>query len=593
MSKKKSTMLLDCLSPGFTRLAVINENATQLEDFDCFTETDYEKGSIHVGIIEKVFPSLQAAFVRFKSSGKNGFLPFSEISPEHLLTKMDCGDFADCADHLDLEETDLAGEEILDIPAQNIENSTGNPGFLCKNQKIIVQVMKEERGTKGAMLSTYIYLEGQYCVFIPNKGDKTGLVQNSLSLSERKRVEMMINNIKLPENSSIIINYNGFFASLGDIKSDLNALVKRWSEIKSKASKVMQNFDFSKSVLRSNSNIAKIIFANSNLNVFENIIINEKESYLSAVNFLKGYSQEHADLVKLYDEKMPIFLKYGVEKLIDAEFGHTVTLKSGGYLVIQVTEALISIDVNSGKNNDSVSVEDTAFKTNIEAVQEAFKQIKLRKLSGLIIIDLIGMKNDENNRAIEGIAKRLSFSDKSKIQISMIYDVSVLIISKQRLDQPIHEMFLSKCSVCEGSGMVYDEKFIVYKLFNELRYNLICIKEKNKSLAADFEIFGSKRLVELLINDYRSGIVALEAELNSRIKVAFSSDVDGLSYKINVTSLNSISVEKLDEDKEISGVLIESPGANQDNQKVKKDNLAISIFGLESSAVFDEWINCL
>jgi len=570
MNRKKNLMLIDGRNQEMIRVAIVNSNNNQLYDLDYYNEFEYGNGSVHLGVVERVFPSLQAVFVKYKADGKNGFLPFSEIDPNYLSNNI--------VNH-DLVEGEFIDTELLSYSVKNDldgvdfnddidDESIHGKGFICKNQPIIVQVMKEERGTKGAMLSTFIHLDGQYCTFIPNRSDKSGISLNNISLIEKKRLQVLLQNLEIPEFGSVIINSGCFSASMNEVQEDLNKLVETWNSIKRKAcgdakdqsnedgdynlqlvsDNVVKISDLSAKnngspyrVLHYDFNLVKDIFYDKGGMYFHGIIIDSVTIYQEVVKFLKEYMPHFSNLVKLHDEMKPVFSAYGVEKIIDNQLSNIVSLKSGGYIVINITEALVSIDVNSGKNREEVSIEETAFKTNLEAVQEVFHQVKLRKLSGLIVVDLIGMRDYENNKAVEGIARRIVHSDKS--QISIVPEFSILIISKQRLERNLHEIRDVKCGHCNGFGFIKNIKFNIYEIFNEIRLQFDC------NTKANFKIIGSSQIIELLMNDYRSQISDLEREVSSKILLNIDSQMTDYEYRVEKIMISQIVpiVEKIQE----------------------------------------------
>jgi ribonuclease E len=491
--------------------------------------------------VEKVFPSLQAVFVKYKATGKNGFLPFAEIDPNYLSNNILNHDLVE-GEFIDTEllsysvKSEADGVNFDEIDDKSIQSR----GFICTNQPIIVQVIKEERGTKGAMLSTFIYLDGQYCTFVPNRSDKTGLAQNTLSLVEKKRLQVLLQNLEIPEHGSVVIEEAGFSASMNEVSFDLQNLIEIWDRIKKKACEKNDLIDSTQKVLYYDFNLVKDVFCDKGGMYFHSIIIDSVKIYQEAMKFLKNYMPHFLNLVKLHDEIMPVFSSYGIEKLINNELNNIVSLKSGGYIVINITEALVAVDVNSGKNRDEMSIEETALKTNLEAIQEILQQVKLRKLSGLIVVDLIGMREYENNKAVEGIARRIAHSDKSKIQISIVSEFSILIISKQRLERNLNEIRNIKCPSCDGFGFVKNIKFSVYEIFNEIRFQFSC------EVKANFKIIGGNNIIELLMNECRQKINDLEDEVKAKISLHFDSTMIDNEYIIEkiVISQSTEFIEK-------------------------------------------------
>jgi ribonuclease E len=552
MNRKKNLMLIDSANPDVIRVGILNQN-NQLIDIDYHTKFSYNRGSIHIGVIEKIFPSLQAVFVKYKDSGKNGFLPFCEIDEiyfsDNIENNEDTKDLVDEISDSEMIEQDLidysANLDLIDLENNtNAKNYVTNRGFLCTNQQIIVQVIKEERGTKGAMLSTFIHLNGKFCTFIPNRSDKTTVSQHmSINLIDKKRLQLLLQNIEIPKNSSVIINQNCFNASKSEIEKDIFDLSVLWNDVKNKASLIInnKNIEPKSEILHYDFNLMQEIFQNRHLSSFylQNIIIEGKESYEEALDFAKKSMSPIASMIKfhdIYEEKMPIFSKYGIEKAVENAFSPLVSLRSGGYIVINKTEALIAIDVNSGKNRDEVSIEETALKTNIEAIQEIMHQIKIRKLSGLIVIDLIGMKDFENNKTIEGIAWRIIQNDRVKIQLVMVPEFSMLILSKQRLENSLHEICEIPCHYCNGTGSVKDIKFTINELFNNIRHYI------NNYNSKKIKIFVEQSFFEVVMNDYRDRINDFEKQLNCKIIFLLDLNLKDLRYKIEKPEAQNLNI---------------------------------------------------
>ena len=521
MNKRRNSILIDSSNADVIRVGTINYN-NQLSDIEYYTKFSFGKGSIHLGIVERVFPSLQAVFVRYKDSGKNGFLSFSEIDEIYL------------SDNKIISESisENFDENILDADMTDCPMEPDNK-FLFSGQEIIVQVIKEERGSKGAMLSTFINLEGKFCVFIPNKSGRTTVSsQNNLNILEKKRIQLLLQNIKIPTNSSVIINQTGFAASKTEIENDIQELIKLWEEIKIK-SLSLKTDDNKPVVLHYQFNIMREIFQNRHPNhnsYLQNIIVEGEETYDEAVDFAKTFMPTMANSIKFYnsdEEKAPIFTKYGIEKAIENTLSPVVSLRSGGYIVINRTEALIAIDVNSGKNRDENSIEETALKTNIEAIQEIMNQLKIRKVSGLIVIDLIGMRDFENNKIIEGIAWRMAQADKTKMQVILVPELSILIISKQRIENSLYEICEIPCTVCNKTGYIKNSRFSANEFFNEVRSYIY----RNENIK-EIKTFVSQRMLEILMNDYRNRIDEIEKQLSCKLNFILDLNFRNHQYKL-------------------------------------------------------------
>lgn len=557
MQREKTTILIDGSNDEMIRVASIYNN--QLQNIDFYENLSHSRGSIHFGIITKVLPSLQAVFVKYKKNGRDGFLPFSEIDPcyfskssvinedeidEAVFSDSELNDinriFSD--DEMDDESNNYEEEddnsEDLDTKSYSKKNQTSmknqldfhKQGFISKNQIIMVQIIKEERDTKGAMLSTFITLHGRYCSYMPNKPGKSNISRNATNLIDRRRLEIILKDLKIPQNASVIINSSGTRRTTSEIKQDFNYLTKLWNSIKKTSSEIKKT----PAIIYQEANAIRNIFNGINISYVSNVIIQGEKLYHNAVDFAKSYANDYLNMIKLYNLDLPVFSKYKINEQINNLFSNIVSLKSGGYIVINKTEALISIDVNSGKNKEELCIEETALKTNIEAIQEAMNQIKLRKMSGLIVIDLIGMKDLQNNRTVENIAKRIIQYDRSKTQISLIYEFSLLIISRQRTEQSLLDIQGVKCENCHGRGFVKASKFVIANLFDDIKNNIVNIGDAN------FNVLVNENLLSLLINECKDEISNIEKHFNCKVNFSYTHGLDNSSYKIERIELPKI-----------------------------------------------------
>jgi ribonuclease E len=566
MQREKTTMLIDGTNEDIVRVASVYNN--QLQDIDFYENLSHSRGSIHFGIVTKVLPSLQAVFVKYKKDGRDGFLPFSEIDPIYFSkTKI--------IEEEEIDETVFSDSELKDInrvfsedredgSAQNNDETSENnlsdensfnyqQGFISKNQILMVQIVKEERDTKGAMLSTFVTLQGRYCSYMPNRGGKSSISRNAINLIDRRRLEIILKDLKLPQNASIIIGSAGIRRTTSEIKQDFNYLVKLWNSIKKTSSEIKT----APAIIYQETNAIRNIFNNMNSSHISSVIIEGEKLYQHAIDFARSYANDYLNMIKFYNLDWSIFSKYKINEQINNLFSNIVSLKSGGYIVIDKTEALIAIDVNSGKNKEELCIEETALKTNIEATQEIMNQIKLRKMSGLIVVDLMGMKDPQNNRTIENIARRISQYDKSKIQISLIYEYSLLIISRQRTKQSLFDVQGVKCEHCQGRGFIKSPKFVISTLFDDIKNNII------NNGDANFNILVNENIFILLLNEHKNEISSLEKHFNCKISFCIKKDEENIPYKIE-----RIELPKIDEiDDELKLEIEKETDSNEKNNQ--------------------------
>ena len=595
MQKEKTVMLIDGTNEDMVRVASVYNN--QLQDIDFYENLSHGRGSIHFGIITKVLPSLQAVFVKYKKDGRDGFLPFSEIDPVYFSKtkiieeeEVDEAVFSDSElndinrvfhEDKEYEDENKNKDKDKDKDKDDVGNASSNPqnpfniyhqGFISKNQIIMVQIIKEERDTKGAMLSTFITIHGRYCSYMPNKGGKNSISRNATNLIDRRRLEIILKDLKLSSNSSVIIGGAGVRRTTSEIKQDFNYLIKLWNSIKKTSFEVK----VAPAIIYQETNAIRNIFNNMNSSYVSDIIIEGEKLYQHAIDFARSYATDYLNMIKFYNLDLSIFSKYKINDQINNLFSNIVSLRSGGYVVIDKAEALIAIDVNSGKNNEELCIEETALKTNIEAIQEIMNQIKLRKMSGLIVVDLIGMKDAQNNRTIENIARRIAQYDKSKIQISLMYEYSLLIISRQRTEQSLFDIQGIKCEYCQGRGFVKSPKFIISNLFDDIKNMIINGGDANFNIAANEDIF------ILLFNEYKNEIFNLEKHFNCKIVCSINKNRDNIPYKIERIELPKIDeIDEIDEDLKLEIIeesyLFEDGNSKIQNKKLKDSGSSLIV----------------
>jgi ribonuclease E len=503
-------MLLDTSHPEETRVVVMSGN--RLDEFDYETKDKQQlKGNIYLAKITRVEPSLQAAFVDY-GGNRHGFLPFSEIHPDYyrlpiadreaLIAEEQAaqrrqgeedaepegngdsdgpgngngnGDAAgqkasarrragaeeDAEEGADPEveqvetaqsvET-LAGDDIEDA-ARRRAASHGRykiQEVIKRRQVILVQVVKEERGNKGAALTTYLSLAGRYCVLMPNTNKGGGISRKIASAQDRKRLKGVLSELHIPEGMAVIVRTAGSQRSKLEIKRDYEYLLRLWDEIRSTT---LQST--APSLIYEEANLIKRAVRDLYTRDMDEILVEGDEGYKAAKKFMKSLMPSHAKKVKKYDDaKVPILHRYQVEGQLDNIHNPTVQLKSGGYIVMNQTEALVAIDVNSGKATKERHIEETALKTNLEAAEEVARQLKLRDLAGLIVIDFIDMDQPKNNREVENKLKDAMRQDRARIQLGRISPFGLLELSRQRLRPSLHETSTEVCKTCGGSGFV-------------------------------------------------------------------------------------------------------------------------------------------
>ena len=458
-----SKVIVDCSRDENYSVAII-DNQGKLDYFSfesCQKKTI--KSNIYLGKITRVEYSLQAAFVDYGGE-KAGFLPFSEIHPNYY--QLPIKDKQEIAEMLKNEEKDIEdddndeeedGENDNEDSKEQSKTSYGIykkyniQEVIKRGQPVLVQVYKDERGNKGASLTTYISLPGRYCVLMPNSPRGIGISKKIFSYEERKRVLNEVKKFNIPSGTGLIIRTAGMKADIADLKKDYKYLTELWKEI---SSKTVQSRVDGIPIYEEVNIVEQVIRDNYESDDKSEIIISGKNGYNDVVKFAKKLMPHEVNKIKLYTDRMAIFKKYGIDKKLDELLSPIAYLPSGGYLVINPTEALVSIDVNSGKSIHGKNVEETAVFTNLEAAREVARQLRLRNLGGLIVVDFIDMDDPKNRRLLERELQKAFMFDKSKVQFAKVSQFGLVEISRQRMRSSIAEMLTIQCPHCYGTGLV-------------------------------------------------------------------------------------------------------------------------------------------
>jgi len=445
-------LYIDASHPSETRV-VLKSNG-HIEDYEYESEeNNLIKNNIYLGKVSRIEPSLQAAFVDFGRK-RHGFLSFNDIQSDYYqLPQTDLEKIKQeeelareqlIKESEKIEEKNLDKDNLIDedpinkelIEKQEEEKKQKRyPSRRYKiqevikpNQVILVQVLKDERGLKGAALTTFISIAGKYIVLMPNTPKGGGISRKIFNPGERKKIRSILNEIIIPKEMGLIVRTAGANKTKNEINNDLTSLIKNWETIKESAINSL-----APSLIHRESEIIKRTLRDIYDDQTNSIIIEGNEGYQKAKNFMKILMPRDVKKIKKYREKIPLFIKENIENKLNEIFETKVKLSSGGYLVINPTEALVSIDVNSGKSIRQKNVESTALDTNLEAADEIARQIKIRDLSGLIIIDFIDMLSFNNRRQVEKRLKDRCRADRARIQIGRISNFGLLEMSRQRL----------------------------------------------------------------------------------------------------------------------------------------------------------------
>ena len=463
----EKNLYIDASHPNETRVVLKSDD--NIEDYEYEgLKNNLTKNNIYLGKVSRIEPSLQAAFIDF-GRDRHGFLSFNDIQSDYYqIPKADLEKIKEeeekAREELSKEvqakeEENIAkGKLEIDDPiniekdrSEENENNLNDKVIIDEekekkkenkfrfkrykiqevikpNQVILVQVIKDERGQKGAALSTFISIAGKYIVLMPNTPKGGGISRKIFNPADRKKIRTILNEIEIPKEMGLIVRTAGSNKTKNEINNDLNTLIKTWSQIKDNAIN-----SIAPSLIHQESEIIKRTIRDMFDDNTQNIIIEGNEGYKKAQTFMKMIMPSNVKKVKKYRGKIPLFIEENIEQKLNQIFDSEIKLKSGGYLVINPTEALVSIDINSGSSIKGKNVESTALDTNIEAAEEIARQIKIRDLSGLIIIDFIDMLSYGNRRLVERKLKEKCRTDRARIQIGRISNFGLLEMSRQRL----------------------------------------------------------------------------------------------------------------------------------------------------------------
>lgn len=453
------TMLIDATHAEETRVVVLNGSKVEEFDFESHARKQL-RGNIYLAKVTRVEPSLQAAFVEY-GGNRHGFLAFNEIHPDYYqipvadreklmaeLAQQAAANNGDDEDEAHEDDGDDLPDEERRLRAHLIKRYKIQE-VIKRRQILLVQVVKEERGNKGAALTTYLSLAGRYCVLMPNTARGGGISRKITNGADRKRLKAVAQSLDVPQGMGLIVRTAGAKRTKQEIKRDYDYLLRVWENIR-------------ETTLRSNA--PALIYEEEDLvkrairdlfdKDFDHVQVEGVEGYKSAKDFMRMIMPSQSKKIQLYSGGMPLFARHGIDEVLNRIYSPVVPLRSGGYLVINQTEALVAIDVNSGKSTKERNIEATALKTNLEAAEEAARQMRLRDLAGLVVIDFIDMDESKNNRAVEKRLKDALSEDRARIQMGKISGFGLMEISRQRRRTGFLEGTTVVCPHCEGMGRV-------------------------------------------------------------------------------------------------------------------------------------------
>ena len=450
------------------RVALVD--GAKLYDFD--TESPEKillKGSIFKATVSRIESSLDAAFVNFGSE-RHGFLPLKDLSSEYY-------------------KKDKKGKFICTLE---------------EGQEIVVQVTKEERGSKGAALTTQIGLAGRFLVLIPNSS-RSGGISRRISGDERDQIKSTLEKLNIPDNMSAIVRTNGLGRSIEELSLDMAYLLALWDEINNTS----PNAKAPSLIFRDDKLIVRVVRDYFKDDI-EEILIDDKEIFQEAKEFIEAVIPDHASKVKFYDEEIPLFNRYQIESQIELAFQREISLNSGGSIVIDPTEAMTAIDVNSARSTKGKDIEETAYKTNLEAAKEIARQLRLRDVGGLVVIDFIDMTNEDNQNKVESAFRKAIYSDRARVQISNISRFGLLEVSRQRLRPSLNES--------------YDIEHVLVRGPRSLGQSILRIigEDAAKDNTGEIQVYVPADVASYLLNEKRYDIINIEK--TSSIKILIIAD---------------------------------------------------------------------
>ncbi|RKG43927.1 MULTISPECIES: Rne/Rng family ribonuclease [Acinetobacter] len=480
-------MLINATHAEEIRVALVT--GQRLYDFDLENRTrEQKKSNIYKGHVTRVEPSLEAVFVEY-GAGRQGFLSMREIANSYYK--------ADPRQTSNIRELITEGTELL------------------------VQVEKEERGNKGAALSTFISLAGRYLVLMPNN-PKGGGISRQISGSVREELKEMLASLNIPRGMSVIVRTAGIGRSQEELQLDLQHLLDLWAQIQSTS-----NSGPSPMLVHQEAGVVTRAIRDYLRDDVAEILIDSEQAYNEAYNFVKAVMPRQIDKLKTYTLNEPLFAHFGIESQIQTAYEREVKLPSGGSIVIDQTEALVSIDINSAKSTRGHDVEETALNTNLEAAEEIARQLRLRDIGGLVVIDFIDMTKDRNQRMVEAKLREATQSDRARIQFGQLSRFGLMEMSRQRLRPSLEEATGYVCPRCHGTGMVRDLRSLSLSIMRKVEE--IALRERHGEVQVEVPV----EIAAFLLNEKRHSLVYLEQTSNVRVTVLPHPHLETPHYEIS------------------------------------------------------------
>ncbi|MGO9119014.1 MAG: Rne/Rng family ribonuclease [Desulfomonilaceae bacterium] len=518
-------MLINACHLEECRVAVVAEGLLEELDIDINTRKEATLGNIYKGVITRVEPSLQAVFVDY-GAGRNGFLSINDVHPSYFPESF---------------EGARRRPRIQDV--------------FKKDDHAIVQVNKEERYKKGASLTTNVSLAGRYLVLMPGT-DLCGVSRKIEDEDERKKLKDILKQLKLPQNMGFIIRTAGMGRTKTELVRDLEYLMKLWQSIEKNIA------DAPAPVLlhREHDLVIRAIREHYSPDISE-ILVDEKEVHKKVREFFHQVMPKYEKLVKLYQEKRPLFNKYQLEEQVEQVYSKRIKLKSGGHIVIEPTEAMVTIDVNSGGATKEKDVEETAFRVNMEAAPEIARQLRLRDLGGIIVIDFIDMSQKKHRQEVEKALKGELRLDRAKTKVLKISPLGLVELSRQRLRSSLGTGEYLECPMCDGSGKVRSPEMTAVSVFRKIKSQLV------RRDASEVRAVVPVRVAEYLLNNMRGQLVELENQYSSKIAIMAEQNVSDKDITVSAVK------EEIPETSELPAIKVppEELTAKTDEQDFSKE----------------------
>ncbi len=516
MSKK---MLIDATHPEETRVVVLENGRVDELDVDTSTKKQI-KGNIYLAKVVRVEPSLQAAFVDY-GGNRHGFLAFGEIHPDYyqipvadrealkemIMTSQD--------DEADTEEQIGEVETVSDTDGD--ESTHRRPAFFKKykiqevirqGQVMLIQVVKEERGNKGAALTTYLSLAGRFSVLMPNNGKGGGVSRKITNAKDRKSLRAIVDKLPIPMGMSVIIRTAGQGKTKTEIKRDYDYLIKTWMNIREDTLESL-----APKLIHEEGDIIKRSLRDVFTPDIDEIWVEGESVFKSTKEFMKMLMPVQAKKIKQYKGAVSLFQSYQVETQLEAIHNNIVQLRSGGYLVIDQTEALVAVDVNSGRATRDHDIEETALRINLETCDELARQLRLRDMAGLIVIDFIDMDETKNNAAVERRLKEALRKDRARIQVGKMSGFGLMEMSRQRLRSSFLESSYKPCPHCGGKGVMRSVESCAMHAMHILED--ACAKNEGNTLLLSLPA----NVASYVLNNKRASLIALEDHFRLTIRI--------------------------------------------------------------------------